>query len=141
MLGMAGMLRSGVANPRFMYLPINRENEGARAFAPGTGATCLPELDCRLAGHTIEYHRIDHGPGGLFGALRHFAYQELGLTEPDPLQAAVPTVDRQIVRDALRHFHVPPRAGRQPAGARRHAAGAGRVGADPPARRRRRRVR
>ncbi len=61
---MAGMLRSGVLNPRFMYLPINPENEGARAFAQAAGATYLPELDCRLADHTIECHRIDHGPGG-----------------------------------------------------------------------------
>jgi hypothetical protein len=107
MLGMAGILRSGVLNPRFMYLPINPENEGARAFAAATGATYLPELDCHLAGHTIECHRIDHGPGGLFGALRHFVYQELGLTEPRPLQTAIPAVDREIVRDALRRFHVP----------------------------------
>jgi hypothetical protein len=107
MLGMAGMLRSGVVNPRFMYLPINPENEGARAFAQAAGATHLPELDCRLADHTIECHRIDHGPGGLFGSLRAFVYMELGLTAPAPAATPSPVVDRELVRDALRNFHVP----------------------------------
>jgi hypothetical protein len=107
MLGMAGLLRSGVRNPRFIYLPINPENEGAGAFAAATGATHLPELDCRLPDHMIECHRIDLGPGGLCGALRYFVYQELGLTEPDPHQRDVPAVEREAVRDALRHFHVP----------------------------------
>lgn len=110
MLGMAGMLRSGVLNPRFMYLPINPENEGARAFAQASGATHLTELDCRLADHTIECHRIDHGPGGLFGSLRGFVYIELGLSAPapePPAAAPAPVVDRELVRDALRNFHVP----------------------------------
>jgi len=108
MLGMAGMLRSGVLNPRFMYLPINPENEGARAFAEASGGSHLPELDCRLADHTIECHRIDHGPGGLFGSLRAFVYMELGLPAPQaPAVASAPVVDRELVRDALRNFHIP----------------------------------
>jgi AAA ATPase domain len=110
MLGMAGILRAGVLNPRFMYLPINPENEGARAFAQAAGGTHLPELDCRLADHTVECHRIDHGPGGLFGSLRGFVYMELGLTVPAQAAggaAAAPVVDRELVRDALRNFHVP----------------------------------
>jgi hypothetical protein len=108
MLGMAGILRSGVLNPRFMYLPINPENEGAHAFAQASGATHLPELDCRLADHTIECHRIDHGPGGLFGSLRGFVYMELGLAAAEaPTAAPGPVVDRELVRDALRNFHVP----------------------------------
>jgi hypothetical protein len=108
MLGMAGILRSGVVNPRFMYLPINPSNEGARAFAQTTGAQHLPELDCRLADHVVECHRIDHGPGGLFGTLRGFVYGELGLTTPEaPGPASPPPVDGDAVRDALRSFHMP----------------------------------
>ncbi|HEX3689203.1 MAG TPA: hypothetical protein VHV28_05880 [Solirubrobacteraceae bacterium] len=110
MLGMAGMLRSGVLNPRFMYLPINPENEGARAFAEAAGATHFRELDCRLDDHTIECHRVDHGPGGLFGSLRSYVYMELGLTAPAQPSGPAGTgsvADRELVRDALRNFHVP----------------------------------
>src|SRR6202020_532151 len=64
MLGMAGILRSGGINPRFMYLPVNPRNPGARAFAAAAGAEYLPELDCEFGDHRLECHRIDHGPGG-----------------------------------------------------------------------------
>ncbi len=107
MLGMAGILRSGVLNPRFMYLPINPENEGARAFARASGAVHLPELDCRLADHAIECHRIDHGPGGLLEALRGYVYAELGLTPPAQTAVTPPAAGREAVRDALRSFHLP----------------------------------
>jgi AAA ATPase domain len=115
MLGMAGILRSGVVNPRFTYLPINPRNEGAQAFARTTGAQHLPELDCRLTDHVVECHRIDNGPGGLFGAMRGFVYRELGLTPPDPPAAAQePPLDAEVVRNALRRFHVPHELARSP---------------------------
>lgn len=108
MLGMAGILRSGVVNPRFMYLPINPRNPGARAFAAAAGAQYLPELDCEFGDHRLECHRIDHGPGGLLAALRAFVYAEVGLTTP------APAFDRERVRDALRSFHVPHELARSP---------------------------
>ncbi|HEX3978846.1 MAG TPA: hypothetical protein VHW96_21425 [Solirubrobacteraceae bacterium] len=65
----------------------------------------------RLADHAIECHRIDHGPGGLFGSLHGFVYMELGLTVPAQATAGAgavsAVVDRELVRDALRNFHVP----------------------------------
>jgi AAA ATPase domain len=117
MLGMAGILRSGVINPRFMYLPVNPRNPGARAFAAAAGAEYLPELDCEIGDHRLECHRIDHGAGGVFAALRAFVYAELGLTDPtlpDPTHPAPPGIDRDQVRDALRSFHVPHQLARSP---------------------------
>ena len=117
MLGMAGILRSGVVNPRFTYLPVNPRNPGARQFAAAAGAEYLPELDCDFGAHHLECHRIDHGPGGLFAALRAFVYGELGLAEPAPAVgagAAPAVLDRGQVRDALRSFHLPHELARSP---------------------------
>jgi hypothetical protein len=115
MLGMAGILRSGVINPRFMYLPVNPRNPGAREFAAAAGAEYLPDLDCEFGDHRLECHRIDHGAGGLFAAMRAFVYAEIGLTQPaaegEPAPAAV---DPEQVRDALRSFHVPHQLARSP---------------------------
>ncbi|MDQ6606700.1 MAG: ATP-binding protein [Actinomycetota bacterium] len=106
MLGMAGILRSGVVNPRFAYLPINPTNPDALTFARTLGAEHLPELDLDLEGRRIECHRIDYGPGGLFAAQRAVVYRELGLAPPIPARARrAPAPD--TVREALRNFRVP----------------------------------
>lgn len=106
MLGMAGILRSGVRNPRFAYLPISPASPAAVAFAQSVGAVHLEHLDLALRTHRIECHRIDYGPDGLLGAQRARVYAELGL--PDP-QTGAPqaAVDPEAVRDALRNFRVP----------------------------------
>jgi hypothetical protein len=105
MLGIAGVLRCGVANPRYMYLPINPSNPGARAFAAAAGAEHLPELDCRVGPRVIECHRIDHGEGGVIASERNFIYGELGLG--GPVSEPAPPLNGEAVREALRKFHVP----------------------------------
>lgn len=106
MLGIAGILRSGVANPRFAYMPINPRVPGALSFAKALGAEHLEALDLELPVRRIECHRIDYGPGGLFAAQRAVVYAELGL--PNPQKASdVATLDAEAVRDALRNFRVP----------------------------------
>src|SRR5215472_2732690 len=127
MLGMAGVLRSGVANPRFAYLPIDPRYPGALEFAQALGAQHLAELDVIIGDQLVECHRVDYGPGGLLAALRRQVYTELGLPAPAragqqdsgtaeigrapsrPLEA-----DLRAVRDALKCFGVPRDLARSP---------------------------
>jgi hypothetical protein len=111
MLGMAGVLRSGVSNPRFAYMPINPANEDALVFARTLGAEHLGELDLQIGRRTIECHRIDYGPGGLLAAQRAVVYSELGLASPT---VGEQSYDFEAVRDALRNFRVPHELSRSP---------------------------
>jgi hypothetical protein len=113
MLGMAGILRSGVANPRFAYMPINPANASAVSFARVLGAEHLAELDLELAGRRVECHRIDYGPGGLVAAQRAVVYAELGL-QPPAADGANGMVDLESVREALRNFQIPRELARSP---------------------------
>ncbi len=125
MLGLAGVLRSGAANPRFAYLPIDPTYPGAVEFARALGATHHLELDATIDGQLVECHRLDYGPGGLLAALRAQVYIELGLpppaaSAPEPAKpvAARPEPalagDVQAVRRALRDFRVPRDLARNP---------------------------
>jgi hypothetical protein len=106
MLGIAGILRSGVANPRFCYLPINPIVPGAASFARALGAEHLEALDLDLEATRIECWRLDCGPGGMRAAQRSVVYAELGLPNPGAGRAPV-GVDAEAVRDALRNFRLP----------------------------------
>jgi hypothetical protein len=90
MLGMSGILRSGVVNPRFSYLPIDPRLESAVRFAQMSGGRHVPELDRELGGHPMQCWVIDFGRGGLIGAQRDLVYAELGLVPPpvEPQTAA-----------------------------------------------------
>ena len=113
MLGMAGILRSGVGNPRFAYLPINRNRPEALAFARTLDAEHLAELDFELGRQQIECHRVDYGPQGLLGAQRAVVYIELGLAPPGPLLRRN-AIEPAEVREALRNFRVPHELARSP---------------------------
>jgi hypothetical protein len=104
MLGVAGMLQSGLTNPRLAYLPIHPRLAEALEFAGVLGARHVPELDLELAGVRVECHVLDYGPGGLLGAQRDVVYAELGLPAPP----ASP-IDVEVVRQALRDLGVPSR--------------------------------
>jgi hypothetical protein len=114
MLGIAGILRSGVPNPRFAYMPINPEIPGALEFASALGAKHLAELDFQAGDFRIECHRIDYGPGGLLAAQRAVVYSELGLARPRLEQEPSPEIDADSVRVALRNFQVPHELARSP---------------------------
>jgi hypothetical protein len=105
------VLRSGVANPRFAYMPINPTNQDALAFARTLGAEHLGELDLEIGRRRIECHRIDYGPGGLLAAQRAVVYSELGLAAPT---VGEQSYDFEAVRDALRNFRVPHELARSP---------------------------
>jgi AAA ATPase domain len=104
MLGVAGILQSGLTNPRLAYLPILPRLSEALEFARVLGARHVPELDLELAGVPVECHLLDYGPGGLLGAQRDVVYAELGLPAPD-----APPIDVEVVRQALRDLGVPSR--------------------------------
>jgi len=87
MLGMAGVLRSGVNNPRFVYLPIDPDYPGALDFARAVGATHLTDLDARIGDQAVQCYRMDYGPGGLLTTLRAQVYRELSLPAPSAIPA------------------------------------------------------
>lgn len=119
MLGMSGILRSGLENPRYAYLPIDPRLVGAVRFAQAAGGRHVPALDVTLDGRLTQCYLLDYGPGGLLGAQRALIYAELGLAlprpptaEPRPLAAETPTAAAapdlaDAVRDALRNLGVP----------------------------------
>jgi hypothetical protein len=90
MLGVAGVLRCGSANPRFAYLPIDASYPGALAFAQAIGAEHHTELDVEIGGMLVECHRLDYGPGGLTAFIRSQVYTELGLAPPATAEPGSP---------------------------------------------------
>ena len=111
-LNTAALLRSGLANPRISYLPIDPENAAAVAFAKGVGARHLPELDSVIGGRPHECHLLDHGPGGVIGSQRNTVYWELGLPAPEPdaedaTAVPAPSVTRESVKALARHLDRP----------------------------------
>jgi hypothetical protein len=107
MLGMAGILRSGLDNPRYAYMPISSRMEAALKFAQALGAQHLPELDVTIKGQCLECWLLDYGPGGLLGFQRDWVYKEIGLKPPAFHQIPGDADYAEAVRDALRDFRVP----------------------------------
>jgi AAA ATPase domain len=104
MLGVAGIMQSGLTNPRLAYLPIRPRLPEALDFARVLGARHVPDLDLELAGVQVECHLLDYGPGGLLGAQRDVVYAEVGLRPPHAT-----SIDVEVVRQALRDLGVPSR--------------------------------
>src|SRR5262249_34577493 len=97
MLGMAGVLRSGVNNPRFVYLSIDPHYPGALDFARAGGATHLTELDARLGDKAGQWYQKDYGRGGLWTPLRAQVYLELSLPAPSRMPAGQGAAHAQVV--------------------------------------------
>jgi hypothetical protein len=113
LMNTAVVLRSGLGNPRWSYLPIDPGNAAARAFAEGVGATHAAGLDVRWeGGRGLECWILDSGPGGMLGGFRAAVYAELGLAppapaDPPPPAAAGAPITAGDVRDALRNLEQP----------------------------------
>jgi hypothetical protein len=109
MLGVAPVLRSGLDNVRYAYLPLVAGNPSGEAFAAALNARPIPELNGEIAGKPILCHVIDYGPGGLIGRQRDVVYAEAG---------RVPTAgarwDADTVRAALRDLRSPARLAQSP---------------------------
>jgi len=108
LLGLAGILGSGLANPAAAYLPIVRGDAAAEAFSAACGARPIDELVVERAGVRVECHNLDYGPGGLLAFQHAAVYRELGLPPP----ATLPTLEE--VRQALRQLDTPALLGRGP---------------------------
>jgi len=117
-LNTAAILRSGLNNPRWSYIPIDPSNEAAVAFARAVDTTHLEHLDVDLGEKVVQCHQVDHSGDGLLGALRGAVYGELGLGAPGPIRlggdagplaqaAGHEPVTLEAVRDALRNLHQP----------------------------------
>jgi hypothetical protein len=124
-LNTAAILRSGLNNPRWSYIPIDPSNEAAVAFARAVNTTHLDHLDVDLGAKVVQCHQVDHSADGLLGGMRGAVYGELGLGAPGPiklggdaapLQSVVRVGDDglprepvtlEAVRDALRSLHQP----------------------------------
>jgi hypothetical protein len=104
LIGMAGVIGSGLANPAKAYLPIPRGDAGAEAFSVACGALPVDELTAEYAGVSVGCHVLDYGPGGLLAFQRAEVYRELGLPVPT-LSPSAPTP--QAVREALRNYCSP----------------------------------
>jgi hypothetical protein len=110
MINMAGVLRSGLDNPRHAYLPVDPELEELKGFLRAIQATHLSELDVEGDGDKrVECWLVDYGPGGLLGAQRDTIYLELGMSPPGAAEPTPPAraADAEVVRDALRNLRLP----------------------------------
>jgi AAA ATPase-like protein len=108
LLGLAGILGSGLPNPAAAYLPIVLGDREAEAFSAACGARPIDELVVERAGVRVECHNLDYGPGGLLAFQHAAVYRELGLPPPTTL----PTLEE--VRQALRHLGSPALLARGP---------------------------
>jgi hypothetical protein len=108
MINMAGVLRSGLPNPRWTYLPVDPSLEELKGFLAAIQAKHLPELDVHGYGmETVECWRVDYGPGGILGAQRDAVYLELGLAPPGAAPGPGAAAGPEVVRDALRNLRRP----------------------------------
>lgn len=116
MIGLACMLRSGLSNVRYAYMPIPPHAGRALRFAERVGARREPGLDTNFGPAPIHCWILDYGPGGLLGMQRDVVYRELGLTPPSASEedASIGPVDAEAVRAALRDFHKPVELARSP---------------------------
>ena len=109
----AAVLRSGLVNPRYFYLPINPINKVSVVFARESGAVHVPELDVDVGPLRHECHVVDYGVDGVLGSQRDRVYAELGYPrEPaavavGPQRAPAPEVTSKDVHAALRSLDRP----------------------------------
>jgi AAA ATPase domain len=122
-LNTAAILRSGLNNPRWSYIPIDASNPAAVAFAKAVDATHLEHLDHHVGDRVVQCHQVDHSEAGLLGGMRAAVYGELGLGAPGPIRLGRDLdalghailgdederepVTPEVARDALRNLHQP----------------------------------
>lgn len=85
-LNTAAILRSGLKNPRWSYIPIDAANPAAVAFAKAVNTTHLEHLDVAFEDKLVQCHQVDHSGDGLLGGVRGAVYGELGLGAPGPVR-------------------------------------------------------
>jgi hypothetical protein len=101
----AVVLRSGLANPRYLYACATPEDDTMRAFLVSLGYAHVEHLDVHDGERTVCCYVSDIGPGGVMGLVRDTVYRELGLQPPSAQAPQALAAD--TLRDALRCFHQP----------------------------------
>jgi AAA ATPase domain len=108
-LNTAAILRSGLKNPRWSYIPIDPANEAAVAFAQAVNTEHVAELDLTIGGKITQCHVVDHAADGILGSMRAAVYGELGL-EPGPIRIGpdvVPLAAADVDDDDASAFGMP----------------------------------
>jgi hypothetical protein len=110
------VLRSGLRNPRWSYMPIDPENAAAVQFARSVRARHVEELDVAYdaeSRRTMQCWILDSGEDGMLGGMLATVYAELGLPRPKPEidepagGEPPPQVTADDIRDALRTLDQP----------------------------------
>jgi len=99
LLGAGGLIATGVANPRYGYLPISPAIPAAGAFSERLGAEHVPALDFDALGIRLECHIVDFGPGGLLGMQRDWIYRETGAAAPSETEDPEPERLLRLLRE------------------------------------------
>ena len=116
LLGAGGLLATGVANPRYGFLPISPLVPAAQEFSEALGAVHVPALDMRGHGMELACHVVDFGPGGLIGFQRDWIYRETGSAVPvDRPRTAIPSRLLRMLREPAGLSHGPAWLGDTPA--------------------------
>lgn len=107
LLGAAGIIGSGVVNPRYGYLPISPVLPAAMAFSETLGAKHIPELDVVAGGMNLQCHLIDFGPQGVLAFQRDWVYRETGVLPPRQVDDDDPAQLVRMLRDPAALTHGP----------------------------------
>ena len=108
LLGAAGIIGSGVVNPRYGYLPITPTMPAALAFSQALGAVHIPELDVAAGGMKLQCHLIDFGSQGVLAFQRDWVYRESGAAPPRSIdQDDDPSQLIRMLRDPAALAHGP----------------------------------
>lgn len=114
LLGAGGLLSTGVANPRYGFLPISPSVPAARAFSEALDATHEPSLDVATHGQDLACHIVDFGPTGLLGFQRDWIYRETGARPPSDAPEVEPVEVLKLLRDPDRLSRGPSWLGSSP---------------------------
>ncbi|MFP5487799.1 MAG: hypothetical protein ACLGHQ_05785, partial [Acidimicrobiia bacterium] len=115
LLGAGGLLSTGVANPRYGFLPISPSVPAAQQFADALNARHEPSLDVATHGQELACHIVDFGPSGLLGFQRDWIYRESGARPPADTPEVEPIEVLKLLRDPDRLAHGPSWLGPSPA--------------------------
>ena len=115
LLGAGGLLASGVANPRYGFLPISPLVPAALGFSEALGAVHVPALDMHGHGMELACHVVDFGPGGLIGFQRDWIYRETGSAVPVDRPEGDPSRLLRMLREPAGLSHGPAWLGDTPA--------------------------
>lgn len=115
LLGAGGLLSTGVANPRYGFLPISPVIPAARLFSEALGARHEPSLDVTTHGQQLACHIVDFGQSGLLGFQRDWIYRETGARPPAEAPEVEPIEVLKLLRDPDRLAQGPSWLGRSPA--------------------------